>query len=176
MIQEFFGRPVVGINYFAVAAADPHESTLHLLLLLLLVAPNLMPKQGCQQLRSVNSSARCVRCFLLQLSIYQTPYGHKNKQINQINAMSKTCTLCSPAFSSVARQVLNTVRIVGTRDVRRYYRRLNQNNSAASSRRRRNGSLPARRSSRNSRIRQAAAAACKQRRRNILAAATAAAT
>ena len=155
--------------------------------------------RGASDAVQVDGSARCVRCFLLQLSIYQTPYIHKNKkQINHMNAISQTwceagageggrptCSahlaldssaLCSPAFSSVARQVLNTARVVGTRDVRRYYRRLIQNNSAASSRRRRNGSLPARRSSRNSRTTQAAAAACKQRRRNILAAAAAAAT
>jgi hypothetical protein len=49
--------------------------------------------RGASDAAQVDGSARCVRCFLLQLSIYQTPYGHKNKQINHMNAISQTCTL-----------------------------------------------------------------------------------
>jgi hypothetical protein len=42
-----------------------------------------MGNRGASDAAQVDGSARCVRCFLLQLSIYQTPYGHKNKQINK---------------------------------------------------------------------------------------------
>jgi hypothetical protein len=42
-----------------------------------------MGNRGASDAAQVDGSARCVRCFLLQLSIYQTPYVHKNKQINK---------------------------------------------------------------------------------------------